>query len=415
MENINSSGGKKKKLLFIGIIMNAAGTEQSFLSFVNCIDFEKYDVDLLLAKNEGLFMELIPEQVNVKFMQEFGELFLLSGKNAVSNLFNTFVKKNPLTFFEILPYFIKLILKPKNKIKTATELFIKMMRKIPPVEKSEEYDAAIAYWGERTMFYLIDKVPNTKKKIAWMHFEYSSDKYDGEIYSKYFKSCDNIVNVSTAVDNTLKAQFPEIANKCTVIENIKNSGFIRRRALEQDSFPDAHHFKGIRILTVARIAEQKGIDMIPEILAKLKQDKYNLRWYIIGGGEESEKEKIIDLALKHNVAEMIIFLGVKINPYPFMRDCNIYVQPSRFEGKPISVEEAKIMRCPIVAANYLSAREQLADGKFGMVADIEPDSLYKHIKELIDDSSLRENFVNTLAAENFGNEHEINKFYEILK
>ena len=404
---------EKKRLLFIGIIMNAAGTEQSFLSFVNCIDFDKYDVDLILAKNEGLFMELIPEKVSVRFMPEFGELFLLSGKNAFSVMFHTFVKKNPLTLFQILPSFIKFILFPKQKVKTAIKLFCKMMRKIEPV--AEEYDAALAYWGDRTMFYMIDKVPNAKKKIAWMHFDYGTDTRDDDIYLKYFDQCDHIVNVSTAVDNALTKKFPEIKDKCIVIENIKNADFIRRRALEKESFPDFAHFDGLRILTVARIAEQKGLDMIPEILAKLKKDHYNLRWYIIGDGEQSEKDKIIDLALKYDVAEMLILLGPNTNTYPFMRDCDIYVQPSRYEGKPISVEEAKIMRCPIVAADYLSAKEQLADGKYGLIADINSVSLYEKIKELIDDAPLRENFIKTLSAENFGNENEIEKFYRLLE
>lgn len=409
---------QKKRLLFIGIIMNAAGTEKSFLSFVNCIDFKKYDVDLILAKNEGLFMKQIPKQVNVKFMPEFGDLFLLSGRNAFSNLFNTFVKKNPLTLFQILPYFFRFIFFPKQKVKTATKLFCRFMQKIAPV--TEEYDAALAYWGERTMFYMIDKVPNAKKKIAWMHFDYSAPKADGtaprddDIFLEYFKKCDNIVNVSVAVDDALKIKFPEIADKCVVIENIQNPEFMRKLALERNSFPDVNHFKGIRILTVGRITEQKGIDMIPEILAKLKEDNYDLRWYIIGPGEESEKDKIINLALKYNVAEMLIFLGTTTNTYPFMKDCDIYVQPSRFEGKPISVEEAKIMRCPIVTANYFSAKEQMADGKYGMIADINPVSLYDNIKKLIDDPLLREKFTKTLSSENFGNETEINKFYELL-
>ena len=409
---------KKKKLLFIGIIMNCAGTEKSFLDFVSCVDFEKYEVDLILAKNEGLFMELIPKQVNVKFMPEYGELFLLSGKNAVSNMFHTFVKKNPLTLFEILPYFIKLVLFPKQKVQTAINLFCKMMQKISPVY--DEYDAAVAFWGDRTMFYMIDKVPNAKQKIAWMHFDYNARKadgaqrYDDGIYLKYFKQCDHIVNVSTAVDHALKIKFPEVADKCALIENIKNAAFIRQRSLEQNSFPDYNHFKGIRLLTAARIAEQKGIDMIPEILAKLKQDQYDLRWYILGDGEPSEKDKIISLALKYEVAEMLIFLGLTTNPYPYMRDCDIYVQPSRFEGKPISVEEAKIMRCPIVAANYFSAKEQLAGGKYGMIADITPDSLYENIKKLIDDPLLREHFTQALSSENFGNENEIEKFYKLL-
>lgn len=403
----------KQKLLFIGIIMNSGGTEKSFLSFVNCLDFDKYDVDLILAKKQGLFMPLIDKRVNVKFMPEFGELFLLSGKNAISNLFNTFIKKNPLTAFQIAPYFIKLILSPKQKVKTAIELFIKMMGKIAPV--TEEYDAAVAYWGDRTMFYMIDKVPNAKKKINWMHFEYSESLIDDEIYLKYFKKCDKIVNVSTAVDDSLKAKFPEIADKCLVIENIQSPEFIRKLALEQDSFKDMNHFKGLRILTIGRIANQKGLDMIPEILAKLKRDKYNLRWYILGEGDETIKEQVVNLALKLGVAEMLIFLGTAVNPYPFMRDCDIYVQPSRFEGKPITVEEAKIMRCPIVCANYLSAREQLADGKFGRVAEMNPESLYQNIKELIDNPELRENFVQTLSRQNFGNESEINKFYKILE
>ena len=392
--------------------MNVAGTEQSFLSFANCINYEKYEVDLLLAKNEGLFMDKIPEQINVRFMPEYGDLFLLSNKNAFSNLFNTFVKKNPLNLFSILPSFVKFVLFPKRKVKTATKLFCKLMKKIAPV--TGEYDAAIAYWGDRTMYYMLDKVPNAKKKIAWMHFEYSSDKYDDATYSKYFKSCDNIINVSTAVDDAIKLKFPEVADKCTVIENIKSVDFIRRQSLEQNTFPDINHFKGLRILTVGRITEQKGIDMIPEILAKLKADNYDLRWYILGPGEESEKDKVINLALKYNVAEMLIFLGTTTNAYPFMRDCDIYVQPSRFEGKPISVEEAKIMRCPIVVANYLSAKEQTADGKYGLIADIDPVSLYEQIKIFIDNPSLREQFSKTLSFENFGNENEIEKFYELL-
>jgi glycosyltransferase involved in cell wall biosynthesis len=287
-----------------------------------------------------------------------------------------------------------------------------MMRKIPPV--TESYDAALAYWGERTMFYMIDKVPAAKKKIAWVHFEYRDDKCDEETYAAYFNSCDFIVNVSSAADTALKSKFPEIRDKCVLLENIRNAGFIRRRALEAGSFPDANHFSGLRILTVGRLAEQKGIDMIPEILRELKKDEYELRWYIIGEGEQSEKDKIINLALKYNVGEMLIFLGMTKNAYPYMRDCDIYVQPSRFEGKPVAVEEAKIMRCPIVAANYLSAREQLAGGKYGLVADINPASLYENIKILIEDPAVRESFIKALAAENFGNEDEAEKVYELF-
>ena len=403
----------KKKLLFIGIIMHSGGTEKSFLSFINCLDFDKYDVDLILAKDQGLFMPLLDKRINVKFMLDYGELFLLSGKNAFGNLFNTFIKKNPLMFFVIAPYFFKLILSKKHRVKTATQLFIKMMGKIAPV--TEHYDAAAAYWGERTMFYMIDKVPNAKKRIAWMHFEYDMPpkSRDDGIFLDYFKKCNKIINVSAAIDGALKTKFPEIAGKCLVIENINSPELIRTRALESESFTDIH-FKGFRILTVARIAKQKGLHLIPEILARFKRDKYDLRWYILGEGDEDVKEQVIKLAFEYNVSELLIFLGTAANPYPFMRDCDIYAQPSEFEGKPITVEEAKILRCPIVCADYLSAKEQLAGGRYGRIAGFDPESLYENIKELLDNPELREDFTQTLARENFGNESEIEKFYDIL-
>ena len=408
---------QKQKLLFIGIIMNSGGTEKSFLSFINCIDFDKYDVDLLLAKNQGLFMPLIDKRVNVRFIPEYGELFLLSGKNAFANLFDTFVRKNPIALFQIAPYFFKFVVDKKHKTRTAIQLFIKMMGKIAPSNEIEglaqEYDAAIAYWGDRTMFYMIDKVPLARKKIAWMHFDYNTPPRDDGIYLDYFRQCDNIINVSAAVDNALKAKLPKIADKCLVIENINSPEFIRRLSLGGDGFPDTH-FEGKRLLSLARISEQKGIDMIPEILAQLKADKYDLRWYILGEGDEDMKARVISRATELDVAEMLIFLGVTTNPYTFMRDCDVYVQPSRFEGKPISVEEAKIMRCPIVCADYLSAREQLAHGMYGLVADINPESLYHNIKRMLDDDALRERYVQTLSHEDFGNESEIDKFYDVL-
>lgn len=400
----------KKKLLFIGITMNSAGTEQSFLSFVSCIDFNRFDVDLLLAKKEGLFLDLIPPEVNVKVMPEYGDLFLLSGKNAVKLLSNTFLKKNPLYIFKILPSFIKQLI-PQKRVQAAIELFCKLMKKIKPI--AGEYDAALAYWGDRTMFYMIDKVPNARKKIAWMHFDYSTPPRDDKIYLDYFKKCDNIINVSGAVDNALKEKFPEIAKKCVVISNIQNAAFIRKRSLEGKTFED-EYYKGKRILTVGRFAEQKGLDFIPQILRCFKDNKMDVRWYILGDGDDAYKTRVLDLAIKLDVAEMMFYLGTTTNPYPLMRDCDVYVQPSRYEGKPISVEEAKIMRCPIVIANYLSAAEQLENGHYGLIAKIDAFDLYEKIKLMLDDDKLREKYIKTLADLNFGNESEINKFYSLL-
>lgn len=401
---------KKIKLLFIGIYMNSAGTEKSFISFANCLDYDKYDVDLLLAKKEGTLLELIPKQINVIEMEEYGDFFLMSGKNAVKTMIDCFVKDNPTAIFSILPYFLKIIFNPATKAFTATKMWCDFMnRYMKPFDK--EYDIAVAYWGDRTMFYMIDKI-KAAKKITWLHFDYSNPPRDDELYLRYFNQCDKIVNVSETVDTALKQKLPQIADKCVVIENINDPKQIWDMGLRGETFPDKN-FKGKRLLSIIRIAKQKGIDMIPEVMAKLVKDKYDIRWYILGDGEESEKHEFINNLMTYEVAHKVILLGTTTNPYSYLRDADIYVQPSLYEGKPITVEEAKMMYKPIVATNYLSANEQLDGGRYGIITDISVEGLYKGIKRMLDDDDLRDDFTILLSKQNFGNTDEMEKFNKL--
>ena len=400
----------KKKMLVVGITMNCAGSEKSFLSFINCIDFNEFEVDLLLAKKEGLFLELLPPEVNVIEMPECGDMFLMSGANAAKTLTDCFVKKNPLVLFEIFPYFAKIVLNKKKASFTATRLWVRMLRKFPEVQK--EYDVALAYWGDRTMFYMIDKV-KAAKKIAWLHFDYSHPERDDGVYLKYFKACDKIVTVSQKIDDALKLKLPEVADKVVMMENINNPKLIKDMASGGKSFDD--NFDGKRVLTIGRISEQKGYDFAVGALKKLKDDGFNLCWYILGDGDAADKEALINNAKALGVEDMIVFLGTTTNPYPYIKDCDIYAQPSRHEGKPIAVEEAKILGKPIMISNYLSASEQLKDGEYGVISDIGIDGTYEGLKKLLSSDELCRQFEETLAKPEFGNAHEIEKFYDMLK
>ncbi len=403
---------KKTKMLVVGITMNCAGTEKSFLSFLSCLDFDRYDVTLLLAKREGLLIDQLPEQVKVLTMDKYGDLFLLSGKNAVKTLTDCFVKRNPLILFEIFPYFAKTLLsKGEKRSSAATKMWIHFMRKMPAME--EEYDLAVAYWGDRTMFYMCDKI-TAKKKITWLHFDYANPRRDDSIYLDYFKRCDKVVTVSRLVDDSLRETLPEIADRTVMMENITSPKQIWDLALVGDTFSDTH-FTGKRVLTVGRISDQKGLDLVVPVLKRLRDDGIDLRWYVLGDGEESYKRYMSELLLSHGVADMMIFLGTTQNPYSYLRDCDIYAQPSRHEGKPIAVEEAKIMYKPILAAHYLSAPEQLENGKLGLICDINSDSIYEGIKRLLTDDKLCDTFSETLKAQKFGNAYEIEKFYKMAE
>ncbi len=399
----------KKKILFIGITMNCAGSEKSFLSFVNTLDPEKFDVDLVLAKREGLFLEQIPDYVNVIEMEKYGEHFLLSGKNAVSNIWNTFIKKNPFYAITVLPYFLKLVLNPKSRESTATKMWIKLMHKMPRIEK--KYDIAVSYWGDRTMFYMIDKV-DAEKKITWLHFDYSFPKRDNDIYLPYFEKCDAIVNVSTAVDDALKRELPSLENKCIVIENINSTELINKMAKSGESFSD--NFDGVRILTVGRIADQKGYDFAIPAFARLRREGHNVRWYVLGGGDEDYIDYIKSIVERENVKEDFIFLGTTPNPYAYLANCDIYAQPSRYEGKPISVEEAKILKKPIFVCRYLSAEEQLENGVLGKISDIGEEGVYEGLLSMLTDKERTSGYVRALEERNFSNENEIEKFYALI-
>ena len=400
----------KKKILVIGIMMNNAGTEKSFLSFAQNLDYSRYSVDLLLAKKEGLFLSLLPKEINVIEMEKYGDLFLMSGKNAVSLVKNTFLKDDPLIPVKLIPDFFSILLHPKKKSALATKMWIKLMRRIPAPEN--EYDICLAYWGDRTMFYAVEKV-KAKKKIAWLHFDYRFPPRDDEIYLPYFRACDRIVNVSDSVNEALKEKLPEIADKCVCMENICDPKLIRSLSLCGKSFPDVH-FDGLRVLSIIRICEQKGCDFIVPILKKLKEKGVNLRWYLVGDGEKALVDRLKSDAVEEGVADMLILLGPTTNPYTYLRDCDLYVQPSRYEGKPITVEEAKILMKPILATEYLSANEQLENGRLGMVCPISPEGIAEGIEKMLADASLRNAYADRLAEMQFGNLSEMEKFEEMI-
>ena len=403
---------KKTKMLVVGITMNCAGTEKSFLSFLSCLDFDRFDVTLLLAKREGLLLDQLPKEVKIEVMEKYGDMFLLSGKNAAKTLINCFVKENPFTLFEIFPYFVRTLLtKGEKRSSAATKMWLHFMKKMPDVK--EEYDVAVAYWGDRTMFYMCDKV-KAEKKIAWLHFDYANPRRDDSVYLDYFNKCDSIVTVSKLVDSSLRATLPQIADRTVMMENITNPRQIWDLAAVGETFTDTD-FTGKRVLTVGRISDQKGIDLAIPALKRLREDGIDLRWYVLGDGDEDYKKYIAGLLADNGVADMMIFLGTTQNPYGYVRDCDIYAQPSRHEGKPIAVEEAKILCRPILAAHYLSAPEQLEDGRLGVICDICSDAIYEGIKKLLSDEALCDRLSEALRAQEFGNPEEIEKFYKMAE
>ncbi len=383
----------KKKVLVIGITMAAAGSEKSFLSFArHAIDYDQYEVDLLLAKKTGEFLSQLPREIRVLEMDESGEFFLIHRGNAKQIIMKRYLLKNPLRAFSLLPELLK-----RKMAKTDAErdfasnrIWVKLLETMPALER--EYDIALAYWGDHTMFYMCDKV-KAKQKLAWLHFDYHNPPREDALYLHYFSMCDRIVTVSDKIERSLRSSLPQIADKIVTAENIVDAKEIESMAENGESFSDA--FDGFRLLTVGRICHQKGYDLALPAMARLLREGYPIRWYIIGAGEDEERlrSEIEELGL----TEQIVLLGVKENPYPYIKNADIYVQPSRHEGKPIAVEEAKILKKPIFVTNYSSAEEQLQNNFLGLIGEISTDGIYSGVKKLLDSEELRRKLIENLT------------------
>ena len=385
----------KKRVLIIGITMAAAGSEKSFLSFAShAIDYSQYEVDLLLAKREGDFLDRIPKEIHILDMGESGELFLLDKKNALPLIAKYGIRRNPVRIAALLPYIIWRIIGRSTEAKTfaAHRIWMQLMDSMPPLEK--RYDVALAYWGDRTMFYMVDKV-KADQKIAWLHFDYGKPPREDEIYEKYFAACDKVITVSGKIEDSLKKALPCIASKVLTVENIVDEKEILRLSEESADFGD--DFSGIRVVTMGRICDQKGYDLAVPAIARLKKEGYPVKWYILGRGSEEEERVLADLIARCHAEESVSILGIRKNPYPYIKGADIYMQPSRHEGKPISVEEAKILCKPILVTNYTSAREQLENGNFGMITEISEDGIYRGLKILLDDEGLRLRYFRILS------------------
>ena len=405
---------KKEKLLFIGGEMNAAGTEKSFLAFLNALDRDRYDIELLLARRGGDLIHLLPDDIKVTEMPVGGEMFTLSGANAASVLFRLFVRKNPLRLFEIFPYFLRMKRNPEKRSLIAMELWVRMMKKLPSHEG--EYDIAVAYWGDKSMFYMVDKV-QAKRKITWLHFDYANPPRSDKTYLPYFEACDGIVTVSDIVDRALKEKLPAIADKCVMIENLIDRDALYAMAETAPTYTDG--YTGIRIVSLMRICHQKGFDFIPEILSRLVKNGREFRWYIVGEGSEADVAYLTSECARLGVSDRLVLLGTTPNPYGYLKDADIFVLPSRHEGKPISVEEAKVFAKPIVVGHYLSADEQLLDGVLGSIAESDPVSLANAIDRLLASAGERNLFKERLVAHNQSSgvaaEQEMAKFYDLVR
>lgn len=392
----------KKRILFVEEGLGMGGAEKSLLTILSLIDYSKYDVDLFLFKHTGSFMSLLPKEVNL----------LYKDNNYVT--FNSNRKMSPLRFLKNLDIkrsinsFMYLINSAFHKLVLKKEYigweYIKHI--FSPLE--EEYDVAVSFLEKKTFYFNVDKV-KAKKRIGFIHIDYSKIQYKYTLDKKYFSYFTNIATVSHHCMEVLKDIFPEYKDKFLVIKNMLCTEIIEKMAQEEVDFDE----KYINILTVGRLTYQKGIDNAILICKELVNEGYKIRWYVAGKGED--RDKLNELIKENNLENNFILLGPQLNPYKYIKACDIYVQPSRYEGYGITLAEAKALKKSIVASNIPEFQEQIINEINGLLGNNNKE-IESLIIKLVEDKNLSNRIQdNLLRDKTTNNNKELSKLYEVIE
>lgn len=392
-----------KRILIIHFNMELGGAESSLLGLLDTIDYSKYAVDLFLLSHSGEFMPLINEHVNLlpenssyKALTQPISTNLRNGNIGIA-FARCYARMRSALSRGALHF-------PHNYKQYFHKLSMPYLPNIPG-----EYDLAISF---NDPHYIIGEKVNAKDKLAWFHTDASRIQFCDNIEKEMWGMSDYAVNVSENCKAAFDKAHPYLSRfHSLLIENILPKELICKQAEEsQNDIPS----KGsLALLSVGRFCDAKNFDNVPDICRRLVADGLDVKWYLIGyGGDEPLiRQKIDDAGMQ----ERVIILGKKDNPYPYMRACDLYVQPSRYEGKAVTVREAQMLGKPVVITSYATSGSQLEDGVDGVIVPMDNAGCAAGIAALLRDPARMQQLSENCAKRDYTNSAEVEKIYTLME
>ena len=382
------------KICIVAEYMFCGGSEKSLLAFLNCLDRKLFDITLLFMKKKGDLLGLLPNDINIEeiVFPEDEEYDLLYGRKEA---IKCAMKKGDIQ--SVIKKSVRAI-KMTHEAHSATERRVWYYRNIEDkiAEYPQKFDVVIDYmgYGLFNTFYAAKKVQG-KIKFTWVHFEPEIAMPDFYAFRQILNEYNYIMCVSKSGLEQVCDMMPELSSKCRVFHNIVNEVEIKRLA-EEDEIKKV--LNKINILSGGRLDPQKGYDILIKVISRLYKEGYPVALRIIGEGwQRTELENMINDDIY--AAESVELLGQRINPYPYFKTCDIYIQPSRHEGYGIAVAEARMFDKPILVTDFAGAREQLTHGVTGIITNCSEEAIYQSLKKMIEDEKLRQSLSENLQKE----------------
>lgn len=387
--------------------MELGGAEMALTGLLHALDPNKVDVDLFVYDHRGPLMQFIPESVNLlpeiqdyRFIErpmkealKAGQLKVVVGRLLAKQRHKKYIKNNQILGDDA------------SALNIVGETLSPLL---PAINPQTEYDLCISFL---TPHHFARDHVRAKKKIAWIHTDYTKIHIDRDSELPVWDSFDHVVSISPDVTKSFVSIFPTLKDKIIEIENIIPKDLILSRSKEFTVEKEMN--APFSILSIGRYCYPKNFDNVPFIAKRLKElGLKDFKWYIIGYGPD---EALIRQKIKEaGMEETVILLGKKSNPYPYIKACDVYIQPSRYEGKSITVREAQILGKQVIITNYPTAHSQIKNGEDGYIVNMENNECAKDMYNIFRGDS-KDKVLNFLGSFDYSFYTEQNKILQLLK
>ena len=398
-----------KKLLFVINTLGRAGAEMALLELLRQLDPERYDVSLFVLAGQGELASELPTYVRL-LNTDYDSTPVLSREG------NRKLKKRVLralctrgTAIRLFPYLLGNLwdMLRRGSVNVEKLLWRALSDGAPRWDQS--YDLAVAYLEGGSTYYVADHV-KAAKKAAFVHVDYTLAGYTRKLDLDCYRKIDRIFAPADTTRLSVLEVYPEYGYKLDLLPNILDITEIRRKSRLSGGFTDS--YSGTRVLTVARLTAQKALDISVEAMKLLRDMGGQFRWYVLGDGNQRSylERKIHTLGL----TEDFILCGAVDNPYPYFAQTDLYVHASRFEGSSISVREAQILECVVLASDCGGNREIVTDGVDGKLCPLTPEGIRDGILWLMTHPEERARYVRAAEQKYRNQRNEADKLLSLV-
>ena len=401
-----------KPRIFIAIhYLHLGGAETSLIGLLQSLDPQKVDVDLFVYSHEGEMMQLIPSYVNLLPEDSAWSMFEKPLKEVLKKGYWRMFLARMWAKFRMRQYVR--CTNPTDGSAIMGYLGEEVSKVLPGLHHYGVYDLAISFLTPHN--FVLNHV-TAKKKVCWIHTDYTHIDVNADLELPVWGAYDHVISISEDVTKTFLQVFPSLKDKIVEIENILSPDYVRQRSLliSPEDIQKEMPVRGdcINLLTIGRFSEAKKLDEIPAICRGIIEAGMNVCWYIIGyGGSDDYIRREIE---REGMQEHVFLLGKKENPYPYIKACDWYVQPSRYEGKSVVVREAQMLCKPVIVTNYPTAPSQIQQGEDGMIVPMDIPGCVAQMVEVLKDDTLKCSIVEYLETHDYGNMAEVEKVYALI-